>query len=331
MLFQVRHEGLVDGYETLVKGIFPLVYSDKWKIVVGNSTLANRIMDRFRGLHNSQIKELASHVDFLSQEPVVSSAWEYIVATVEAEEWKAGDEILGESEEDGPGEMLVLAVLCKLAVISYVWDNVLAGVPNGDVASVSTLTNLLLKVWKEETRAVSVKQLMKLEKLDIQLDPLTALMEGRGVCYVDKVSVPVKKAAPTTAVAVETKTSEEANKLHELQRALDRMTAENERLNADAANRRNNSPWNNDRGRGGGDRGRGGDRGGRYRGRGGRPTGDEDRHSPVTLLHPGDTCTKCQGVGHKADSCPGVQGTIKCSRCGGTGHRVLYCTSVIAR
>jgi len=332
--------------KSLVKGLFPLVYSEKWDMIAGNHVFANRIVDRFRGIHTSQIKDLASHIDFLNQEPVVSHAWDYIVATVEKDDFSPGDEVLGESEKEGPGEMLVLSILCKLAVINYIWDNVQAGVPDGDVPSVSTLTNLLLKVWKLETRAVTVKMLMKVHSkdgLDRQLDPLTALMEGRGLSFHDKVTVPVKKLTAIVAPTVEsTAATQEAQKLQELQRANDRLKAENEvqqRL-LDEQRRASYDRRGADRGgergggRGGYDRDRGG---GRFRGggRGGHPPGDDqhqDRnkgHHPA-LLHPGDTCTKCHGAGHKADSCPGVQGTIKCSRCGGTGHRVLYCTSPIS-
>jgi len=318
--------------KSLVKGLFPLVFTENWAIIVGSAAFANRIVDGFSKIHTSQIKDLASHIDFLTQEPVVFQAWDYLMKTVEDDKWNTGDEVLGDEEKDGPGEQLVLAVLCKVAVIHYVWENVQAGIPDGDVTSISTLTNLLMKARKLETRAVTVKQLAKIDKIDKQLDPLTAMMEGRGICYADKVLVNTKK--PSTASAV----SDEAQKLQELQRERDRyrQEAEDNRRraeDADAARRREIERRAEERrenhGRGGGGDGRGGR--GRGGGGGGRGGGAQRELPSFRFTNETDICVKaeggCGGVGHKKDRCCGKQGTVICDRCKGEGHRSQFCPS----
>jgi len=315
--------------KTLVKALFPMVYDDEFNLIIGNSNLANRIIEDFPKMDASaSMKDLCSHITFLSDNPTVWQAYDYLQKTLKDENWKVGDEVLHEDEKDKSGEMLLLNVMCKCAVVSYIWDNVRSGQSNGDVESISTLTSLLVLIFHEETRARAVKHLQKFlsdpEKVEKQMDDLTALMIGRGVPFVDKIAK-VSKPDSAKAAKVPEETLADSQKLMELQRLNERLMreAEEHRRDRDRERERRDRDFDRDRGRGAG--GRGGP------GRGARGRGGHLSLPAFTFLAPSDRCESCGGTGHLKGKCiPAASregDNITCIRCGGKGHRVLVCPS----
>ena len=61
-----------------------------------------------------------------------------------------GEEILGEEEKDCAAEILIVDVLSKCAVKSYMWDMVLGGTSDGSVPSIATIKNLLARLWRDQ-------------------------------------------------------------------------------------------------------------------------------------------------------------------------------------
>jgi len=308
---------------TLVKALFPMVYSDKFDLIIGNNNLANRIIDDFAKMELSpSMKLLCPHISLLTEDRMVFQAYDYLQGTCRGDDWSVGDKVQDEEEKDGAGEQLLLAVMCKCAVISYIWDNVKSGQLDGDVVSVSTLTSLLIQCFKEDTRARAVKQLQKLlsepDKVVKLKDPLTLLMLGKGLTFADKAGEETKPVQDSEA--------------REMQRQLERLQRERDDAKRDLEAERRRAPANvggGDRGRGGADRGRGGDRG---RGRGARV---RPALPAFVFTHPGQICDKnaggCGGTGHLKERCVPVinrEGDyISCDRCQGTGHRVSACPS----
>jgi len=315
---------------TLVRALFPMVFSENFDLIIGNTALANRIIDDFAKMEMSApMKHLCPHISLLTEDRMVFQAYDYLQKTCRGDDWKVGDEVIDDEEKDGSGEQLLLAVMCKCAVISYIWDNVKAGQPDGDVASVSTLTALLMQCFKEDTRARAVKQLQKLlsepDKVVKLKDPLTALMVGKGIQFADKAGEAIKEAEAQAGV-----------EHRDMQRQLDRLQRERDDAQRDLEIERRRLPANlggGDRGRGGADRGRGGDRGGR--GRGGLRGGTRPTLPAFVFTNPSQTCDKstggCGGTGHLKERCVPLinrEGDhIVCDRCRGSGHRVFACPS----
>lgn len=315
-------------FKSLIRSIYKMKGDGSWILVISNEALANRINDGFAKIHNSQLKSLSLHIDFLDMEPTVKQAWEYLQKTVQNEDWNCGDEILGDEEKDGPAELLVVAIAAKCAVLSFMWDMVQGGSEDGEVPSVSTLSNLVSRLWREQDRASAIKHLSKgLDKAPTSLDFLTALMKGRGHIVPDKLEKSVNVSAEVAAAA---------QREQELRREIERLKRDKEesRYSADgdesarrqlAQNPLSATP------RGGGDGGRGG-RGGRGRGGGAALTPRIPMTlRPFTFKNPSEQCDRsiggCGGKGHLKDKCCGVQGSFVCDRCGGVGHKVLLCPS----
>jgi len=308
-------------FKSLIRSIYKLLPDGSWVLVVSNDALANRIIDGFAKVHNSQLKSVASHIDFLDMEPTIKQAWEFLQKTLQDDNWNVGDEVLGDEEKDGPAELLLVVILCKCAVVSYMWDMVQGGSEDGEVPSISTLTNLLYRLWREQDRAGAIKHLSKgLDKAPKAIDFLTSIMKGRGHATPDKLEnvQAVEKAA--------------AQREQELRRENERLRqeAEDARRRAEEADqvRRQAPPLAAPRGGGGTDRGGRGGRGGG--GRGGTTTPRQPL-PPFTLLKPTESCDKtvggCGGAGHLKAACCGVQGTFPCDRCGGIGHKWMSCPS----
>jgi len=78
------------------------------------------------------MKLLGPHISLLTEDRMVFQAYDYLQGTCRGDDWSVGDKVQDEEEKD-------VAVMCKFAVISYIWDNVKSGQLDGDVVSVSTL------------------------------------------------------------------------------------------------------------------------------------------------------------------------------------------------
>lgn len=312
-------------FKSLIKSIYKQKADGSWVLVVASDSLANRIVDGFAKIHNTQLKVVAIHIDYLDTEPTIKQAWEFLQKTIQADTWNVGDEILGDEEKDGPAELLVVIILAKCAVISYMWDMVQGGSEDGDVPSISSLTNLLFRLWREQDRPSAVKFFAKgLDKAPHQMDFLTSLMKGRGHPTPDKLEnqQSVEKAARER----EQELKRENERLrHEAEDAR-RRAEDLESVRRQAAT---STPAVIPRGGGGGGRGGGG--GGRGRGGGGNPAPRVVTLPAFTFLNPSQSCDKttggCGGTGHLKAACCGVQGTFSCDRCGGIGHKWITCPS----